>query len=849
MTGAQVRHSDPPPGRRAIALTLMLVSVLSAGAGLMWWQAERSQQELQRQTALRAEQRAQQLASVLAAQVQALMGSIDVVLLQLRREWRGNPAAFDPVARSLVSALPDGSVSHVTVADVGGNTVYNSIAPAERVNVSDREHFRVHQVNSGDRLHVGRAVRSRLARDTWTVIVNRPLLNDGRFAGTMNVSVPTDYFARQLGALSLGDQSVVAVLHGDGSFITRSRDHDKAMGRELPGDRPFLRDQAVSQGLFHALSEVDGVTRLYAWTRLPELGIVVTVGLAEDEALAPLAAGQQRERLVFSVLLAVVLAAGAAVAWLLWQAARRQRALERSERRYRALIDTSPDAIFLARGGRFVYVNPATLRLFRAADAAELVGKPVFDRIHPECHDQVRARSEVMDREQQPAPPLEERYLRLDGSEIEVEVSAAPYVDDQGPANQVIVRDITERRRAARALQQLATDLERRVQERTGELVRARDEAERANLAKSEFLSRMSHELRTPLNAILGFGQLLELEVQHHGQRAKLRQILDAGDLLLALINDVLDLARIEAGHLAVSTEGVALQPLVTDCLTLLRPQAQARRISLSAVAADNRRQVRADRTRLKQVLLNLLSNAVKYNRVGGSVSVRIEDHAECWRVCIDDTGPGLDADQQARLFVPFERLEAARTAVEGTGIGLALSRRLMELMHGRIGVNSEPGRGSSFWVELPKGQEGTPAPAPPAPTADAEPTPVAGPHYDVLYIEDNPINLMLVEHIVALRPQWRLLGAASPTQGLVLARTRRPRLILLDIHLPEMDGWAVMHVLSEDAATRDIPVVAVSAQAMPADLARGRAAGFADYLTKPLHIERFLAVLDKHAA
>jgi PAS domain S-box-containing protein len=843
------RSGDSPPGQRAVALTLMLVLVLAAGALLVWWQAERSQQELQRQTVLRAEQRAQQLASVLAAQVQALMGSIDVVLLQLRREWRGDPAAFDPVARSLLSALPSGSISHVNVADADGNTLYNSIAPTERVNVADREHFRVHRDGSGDRLYVGQPVRSRLARDIWTVIANRPLLKDGRFAGTINVSVPTDYFARQLEALQLGERSIVAVLHEDGSFIARSREHARAMGRALPADRPFVRDQTAAQGLFRAPGEVDGITRLYAWSRLPNLGIVVAVGLAEDEALAPLAAGRERERLVFAALLAVVLAAGAAVLWLQWQAARGQQALERSERRYRALIDSSPDAIFLARDGRFVYVNPATLRLFGAATAEQLLGTPVFDRIHPEYHDRVRARGESIVREQRPVPPLEERYLRLDGSEVEVEVSAAPYVDDQGPANQVIVRDITERRRTARALQALAADLERRVQERTAELQRARDDAERANLAKSEFLSRMSHELRTPLNAILGFGQLLEMELQHNGQHAKVRQILAAGQHLLSLINDVLDLARIEAGHLAVSTEAVALQPLVSDCLTLLRPQAQARGISLSAPAADDRRQVRADRTRLKQVLLNLLSNAIKYNREGGSVAVRIEDRGACWRVCVDDSGPGLDAEQQARLFVPFERLEAARTVVEGTGIGLALSRRLMELMHGRIGLHSEPGRGSSFWVELPKADDGGPAAVLPAPTADAGPAQAAAPQSEVLCIEDNPVNLMLVEHIVALRPQWRLLGAASPTQGIELARARRPRLILLDIHLPEMDGWAVMRVLREDPATRDIPVVAVSAHAMPADLARGRAAGFADYLTKPLQLERVLAVLDAHAA
>ena len=837
------------PGRRAIALTLLIALVLAGGAALMWWQAERAQQELQRQTALRAEQRAQQLASVLAAQVQALMVSIDVALVQLRREWRGDPVAFDAAVRTLVSALPGGSISHVTVANAEGNTVYNSIAPAERVNVADREHFRAQRDGGRDRLHVGQAVQSRLARDVWSVIVNRPLLEDGRFAGTVNVAVPTAYFARQLEALPLGDQTVVALVHGDGSFLTRSRDHDKAMGRKLPSDRPFLLDRTAPQGLFHATGEVDGVTRLYAWTRLPDLGIVVAVGLAEDEALAPLAASRERERLVFAVLLAVVLAAGAAVAWLLWQAARRQLALERNERRYRTLIDTSPEAIYLARNGRFVYVNPATLRLFGATDPAQLVGHTVLDRIHPDFHDRVQARRAVMAREQRPVAPLEERYLRLDGSEIEVEVSAAPYVDEQGPANQVIVRDITERRRAARALQQLADDLEHRVQERTAELERARDEAERANLAKSDFLSRMSHELRTPLNAVLGFGQLLEMELLHNGQQAKVKQILAAGRHLLTLINDVLDLSRIEAGHLAVSAEAVALQPLVADCLTLLRPQAQARRISLSAPAVDDRRQARADRTRLKQVLLNLLSNAVKYNRDGGSVTVRFEDHGAHWRVCVDDSGPGLDAEQQARLFVPFERLQAGNSTVEGTGIGLALSRRLVELMHGRIGVHSEPGQGSSFWVELPKAEDATPAPALPASSVDATAPAAEGSQFELLCIEDNPVNLQLIEHIVALRPQWRLLSAVSPLHGLELARTRRPRLILLDIHLPEMDGWAVMQVLREDPATREIPVVAVSAQAMASDLARGQAVGFADYLTKPLNLQRVLALLDEHAA
>ncbi len=830
----------------------LLLLLVAAGAGLLWLQDEQAQQDRHREAVQRTEQRAQQLAGALAGQMQALLGGIDVTLQQLRREWRGAPSgSFDALARDLIAALPAGSISHVTVVDAEGRSVYNSLGSAESVSLADRTHFLVHQqAGEADRLYVGRPVASRLAHDTWITIVNRPLLRDGRFAGTLNVSVPTEYFARQLDGLSLGARDVVSVIHADGSFIARSREHAGAMGRRLPAERPFLLGDGASGGLFRVAGEVDGVTRLYAWKRLPATGLVVSVGLAEDEALKPLAAGRERERLLFGSLLAVMLLAGTAVAALLWQGSRRQRALERNERRYRLLLDSSPDAIFLVRDGHFSYVNPATLKLLGAEEPAQIVGRPVLAHIHPDHHASVAARREQL-QQRHAVPAQEERYLRLDGSVVEVEVTAAPFVDEHGVSSQVIVRDVAERRRAARALQQLADDLERRVSERTAELERARDEAERANRAKSEFLSRMSHELRTPLNAILGFGQLLELDLREPGPRAQVQQILDAGRHLLALINDVLDLARIEAGHLAVSTEVVALQPLVADCLALLQPQARARQIELSAPAADDRRQLRADRTRLKQVLLNLLANAVKYNRVGGRVAVLVEDRGEHWRLCVDDTGPGLDAGQQARLFVPFERLEAADSAIEGTGIGLALSRRLVELMHGRIGVVSERGRGSRFWVELPKAPDLAPAPAPALLPADAGALrDGAGPgQHELLYIEDNPVNLLLVQHIVALRPQWRLLTASLPSQGLILARTRRPRLVLLDIHLPEMDGFAVMRVLREDPATRDIPVVAVSAHAMPADLARGRAAGFADYLTKPLELERMLELLDAQAA
>ncbi len=379
-------------------------------------------------------------------------------------------------------------------------------------------------------------------------------------------------------------------------------------------------------------------------------------------------------------------------------------------------------------------------------------------------------------------------------------------------------------------------------------LIAARDEAERANRAKSEFLSRMSHELRTPLNAILGFGQLLEIDPRIAGKEHDwVLEIGKGGRHLLELINEVLDLARVESGQFSVSLEPVALLPLVQECLAMLRPQAQARHIALPEAARRCDVQVQADRTRLKQVLLNLLSNAIKYNREAGSVGIGCEADEGGVRIQIDDSGAGLTPEQQARLFVPFERLDADQKHIEGTGIGLALSKRLVELMGGQIGVDSQPGQGSRFWVRLPAAQGWSEhAPSLHATLDDVASAGGEGERTKVLCIEDNPANLRLIEGLLALRPDIHLLTAAAPGLGLELARAHRPALILLDINLPDMDGYAVLRCLRENETTRDIPVLAVSANAMPKDLERGKAAGFVDYLTKPIGIQRFLAVVDR---
>ena len=516
-------------------------------------------------------------------------------------------------------------------------------------------------------------------------------------------------------------------------------------------------------------------------------------------------------------------------------------------------IDSAPDEVISVNSvGDIVGVNQRMcLNLGMTAD--EILGSPVgnFDP------DFAKPQFEQMMKRLQTERWMrfESRHRRTDGSIYPVEISTSLIHFDGEDYTVAFSRDITERKRTDQELRRMNEELEQRVQQRTAELLAAKTEAERANLAKSEFLSRMSHELRTPLNAILGFGQLMALETRDARPTLHVREILNAGRHLLELINEVLDLARVESGSLSVSPEPVALLPTVLECLALLHPQAQTRGVQLpDAAQVCDGVHVRADRTRLKQVLLNLLSNAVKYNRPQGRVEVActIEAHGDAGgrqvRIDVRDDGPGLTAQQCERLFVAFERLDADERRIEGTGIGLALSKRLVELMGGTIGVDSTPGAGSTFWLRLPlsdavpaSASDGPDAAPPPAQPAAGDPA-----RREVLCIEDNPANLRLIESMLASRRDLRLLSAIAPGLGLELARTRQPALILLDINLPDMDGWAVLRCLLEHPATRDIPVVAVSANAMPADIERGKAAGFAAYLTKPLDVRRLMEVVDR---
>jgi PAS domain S-box-containing protein len=523
------------------------------------------------------------------------------------------------------------------------------------------------------------------------------------------------------------------------------------------------------------------------------------------------------------------------------RSAAQQRVMERTvaareaESFFEGLIATSPVLIWRAAAADLaaVYVSPNVERLlgFSADEVLETEGFWKA-RMHAEDHESFRAAVAEADRAGQGEFESEFCVQHRDGtfrwfyalvSLERAQTGAVEYVVSFG-------LDITGRKAMEAGLEQ------------------ARHEAERANHAKSEFLSRMSHELRTPLNAVLGFAQLLEMDPLSPEQRESLGYILKAGRHLLDLINEVLDIARIEAGRMSITPESVPLAEVTREVLELTAPLATDRAIKVRAeILEEDTHYVLADRQRLKQVLLNLLSNAVKYNKVGGEVVLAYQTLHGRVRVLVTDTGPGIPPDKQARLFIPFERLGTVQGGVEGTGLGLALSKRLTQAMGGSIGVESELGKGSTFWVELPLAE---------SPVAEAErtfeETRLAGAaltaerHYSVLYIEDNLAHLELIERLVARRPGVRLLSAMQGRIGMNLAREHRPDVILLDMHLPDVPGFEILHRLQADLRTRLIPVVTMSSDPSPEQVERLLAAGAHACMAKPIDVVELMKILDE---
>jgi PAS domain S-box-containing protein len=506
--------------------------------------------------------------------------------------------------------------------------------------------------------------------------------------------------------------------------------------------------------------------------------------------------------------------------------------LRDGETRLRAILDTAAEGIVTINAdGLIEGFNRASEQIFQY-EAPEVLGKNVSMLMPPAYareHDQFIGAYLSTGVKKIIGIGREVTGLRKDGTIFPMELAVSEVRLESRRMFTGVVRDITERKRIETAL------------------LEAKEQAESANRAKSDFLSRTSHELRTPLNAILGFAQVMELGSPTPRQQRQLEQIIKGGRHLLNLINEVLDIARIEAGRVDLSLEPVRIGPLVQEVVDLTQSLAESANVQLCVNLAEfEARFVRADKQRLRQILLNLISNGIKYNSPQGRLIVACEETPDNrLRITIDDTGAGIPADKVSRLFTPFDRLGAETSNIEGTGLGLALSFQLAQAMGGLLGCSSIVGEGSKFFIEMPETQRSHQLEGAVGTSKSLSEYP-AKKLFVLLYIEDNIDNISLVEEILVSRPQVRLLTATHGEEGLKIARQQMPALILLDVHLPDLKGDEFLRRLQAMPEARDIPVIALSADATVNQIARLRAAGAREYLTKPVDVPQFLNALDQ---
>lgn len=507
--------------------------------------------------------------------------------------------------------------------------------------------------------------------------------------------------------------------------------------------------------------------------------------------------------------------------------AERSAALFQQNQRNEAILRTTPDGfIAIDIRGQILHANPAFCAMLGYQES-ELCKKNIMDIGWLNTLEELEASTRRI---------LEHGYHRFETcltgrveQQVAVEVTVSLVEIEKGKVFYAFTRDITQRKESESAL------------------IQAFQEAERANTAKSEFLSRMSHELRTPLNAILGFGQLLQADSSMSlDQQENAQEIVGAGAHLLRLVNEVLDLSKVENGHLDLELKSIVPMPLIESCVSQIKPLANKRRVTIRVLPIQGG-SVLADEMRLKQVMINLLSNAIKYNRDGGWIGIGFEQQASQFRIKVMDSGIGIPLHLQERLFQPFERMVSAYHAAEGTGIGLALAKQLMEAMAGQIGYESLPEGGSCFWIELPLLSEAAIHSKGALNGLADFPNYTANKQHVVLYVEDNSANLRLVQKLLERRPDVKFIYAVDGKCGLTMIQQQQPDLVLLDINLPGMDGYELLRHIHGGEPTSRIPVIAVSANAMPKDIEYAKENGFTDYLTKPIEVTRFYELIDRN--
>ena len=853
----------PAPSIRTLLLQLLIVALLPTLALLAYsgW-ASYGQARSQ------AEQSAAALANLTSDSVENFLDTTRQTMAQLASRPNivaMDPDRCDPIFADFKDLFP--RFANFSQANLQGELICSSsVQPAgKRTGIAQTAWYR--QVIETQSFVVASPYLGPVTGKVVSVLAHPVKDAQGQLRGSIQLPVDLVTFTPVVGAAQLPESTVITVIDSRGVVVARSREAQNYVGKNL-ANTPTIAEVLKRRSGTSLNVTSSGVERIFGFQPIPGTNWYAIAGIATDAVLGPARRAALRDSLIVAGICVVALSVAlrgrrhivrpidalrdtaqrigagetglrapthgpvelVAVATqfnaMLDASAADSRALAQREAEYRLLFDSSLEGIVRSRSdGQILRANPAACHLLGIP--AEAVGQTRWlDRVAP---GDTRLAPLLAAVQRQGSARGELRLQRPDGTQVDCAASLTSTTAADGTV----------------ALDLFLNDLSDRTQKE--EMRVSKEAAELASREKSAFLARMSHELRTPLNAILGFGQLLQLD-RSVATSDKSRQMVDhvlvAGTHLLALIDDVLDLSRIEAGGLSLSLEPVPVLPLLQECTALMADVAAQRGITVRIEAEDSEAcWIRGDVTRTRQVLVNLLGNAIKYNRPGGAVQVRVSAAAQTVHIAIRDTGTGLSAEQQAGLFQPFNRLGAERSGVEGTGLGLVIVQRLLTAMQASIQIDSRVGEGSTFTLSFQRSAAPVARPPATAPVAELPPPPRRG--GTLLYIEDHEPNAVLMRAVLEGRPGLRLVTAADGASGIAAAQRLRPDLLLLDINLPDMDGHEVLRQLRADPATAEIPCIAISANAMFGDAETALAQGFQAYVVKPFSVPDLLASID----